>query len=224
MVARIRIRKVILRDKLDILDWRNDSDSRKNSLDSTIVKVKDHNIWFEKIVNDKRFNNFIALSEKSKIGFVSYKKKQSRDLITSLNINPKFRGKGYGHKILLLSAKLMTSKGFNGEFFAKIKKNNLPSINTFKKAHYAKKRIHSDYLLFSYDAKNWESKIMKDNNKNTYGKIIDQIEDIRSKNNTNWMDILRIAFKHSPKEAAKVMSQIYKEDQKISKLAKKLEK
>ncbi len=36
-------------------------------------------------------------------------------------------------------------------------------------------------------------------------KIIDQIEDIRSKNNTNWMDILRIAFKHSPKEAAKVM-------------------
>ena len=36
------------------------------------------------------------------------------------------------------------------------------------------------------------------------------------------MDILRIACEHSPKEASKVMSDIYHEDQKISLLAKKL--
>ena len=54
--------------------------------------------------------------------------------------------------------------------------------------------------------------------------IIDKIEKIRSKNNSNWMDILRIAFKYSPKEASKVMSEIYAEDQKISALAKKLKK
>ncbi len=54
--------------------------------------------------------------------------------------------------------------------------------------------------------------------------IIDKIEKIRSKNNSNWMDILRIAFKYSPKEASRVMSEIYKEDQKISTLAKKLKK
>ena len=33
---------------------------------------------------------------------------------------------------------------------------------------------------------------MKNNN---YLKIIDQIEKIRSKNNVNWMDVLRLAFK-----------------------------
>ena len=52
--------------------------------------------------------------------------------------------------------------------------------------------------------------------------IINKIEKIRSKNNGNWMDLLRIAFKHSPEEAAKAMSKIYREDQKISLLAKKL--
>ena len=55
-----------------------------------------------------------------------------------------------------------------------------------------------------------------------YLKIISQIENIRKKNNINWMDILRIAFKDNPKEAAKIMSKIYVDDRRISYLVKKL--
>jgi len=58
-------------------------------------------------------------------------------------------------------------------------------------------------------------------NKN-YLKIISQIEHIRKKNNVNWMNILRIAFKHNSKATAKVMSKIYVDDQRISLLVKKL--
>jgi hypothetical protein len=57
---------------------------------------------------------------------------------------------------------------------------------------------------------------------NKYLKIINKIENIRKKNNVNWMNILRIAFKYSPKATAKVMSKIYLDDQKISSLVKKL--
>jgi|TARA_B100001093_G_scaffold519909_1_gene611332 hypothetical protein len=57
-----------------------------------------------------------------------------------------------------------------------------------------------------------------------YQKIINQIEKIRGKNNTNWMNILRLAFKYDPKNAAKIMSKIYSDDMKIGKLAKKLTK
>ena len=38
------------------------------------------------------------------------------------------------------------------------------------------------------------------------------------------MDILRLAFKYAPDDAAKVMANIYNQDEKISKLAKKLNK
>lgn len=55
-------------------------------------------------------------------------------------------------------------------------------------------------------------------------KVINQIENIRKKNNKNWMDILRIAFKKAPKETSMIMSNIYKDDIKISKLVKKLSK
>ena len=59
-------------------------------------------------------------------------------------------------------------------------------------------------------------------NEKYYLNLINKIEKIRQKNNGNWMDILRLAFKHSPKETAKVMGNIYSNDSQISKLVKKL--
>ncbi len=53
-------------------------------------------------------------------------------------------------------------------------------------------------------------------------KIIDKIESIRSKNNLNWMDILRVAFKHSPHETKKLVKKIHTNDTRISDLFKKL--
>ena len=55
-----------------------------------------------------------------------------------------------------------------------------------------------------------------------YKKIIKKIENTRKKNNKNWMDILRLAYKSSPVQASKIFSQIYKEDKNVSVLAKKL--
>lgn len=55
-----------------------------------------------------------------------------------------------------------------------------------------------------------------------YQKIITQIECVRSKNNINWMDILRIAFRADPASAKKCMRRINTQDRKIAKLLKQL--
>lgn len=60
------------------------------------------------------------------------------------------------------------------------------------------------------------------NMKNKYLKIIKQIEKIRSKNNVNWMNILRLAFSLDPKSASNIMKKINYDDKKISKLLNKL--
>lgn len=60
------------------------------------------------------------------------------------------------------------------------------------------------------------------NNSEDFLKIIDQIEKIRSKNNTNWMDILRVAFSNAPEETKKLIKEIYIKDQEISELVYKL--
>ncbi len=62
----------------------------------------------------------------------------------------------------------------------------------------------------------------KDEKIEHYLKIIDEIEKVRTRNNVNWMDILRIAFIHAPEEARKVMEKIDHEDNRVSELVKKL--
>ena len=57
-----------------------------------------------------------------------------------------------------------------------------------------------------------------------YNSIIKKIELIRSKNNINWMNLLRLALKLDHKSTSKILSEIYKDDQRISKLAKKIYK
>jgi|TARA_B100000676_G_scaffold311337_1_gene380848 hypothetical protein len=55
-----------------------------------------------------------------------------------------------------------------------------------------------------------------------YLKIIDEIEKVRSRNNVNWMDILRVAFRHAPDEARIIMGKINSEDKEIANLLEKL--
>ena len=55
-----------------------------------------------------------------------------------------------------------------------------------------------------------------------FNKIIKKIENTRTKNNINWMNILRLAFKYAPKEASAIMQKINTDDKKISNLLKKL--
>ena len=57
-----------------------------------------------------------------------------------------------------------------------------------------------------------------------YLKIIDEIEKVRTKNNINWMDVLRIAFRSSPGEARKLMIRINRSDDEVSRLFKKFSK
>ena len=54
--------------------------------------------------------------------------------------------------------------------------------------------------------------------------LINKIQKIRSKNNVNWMNLLKLSFKHDPKNAAKIMSTVFNDDKKISSLIKKLSK
>ncbi len=65
--------------------------------------------------------------------------------------------------------------------------------------------------------KQFSQNIMKKNLK-----IIKEIELARSKNNVNWMNILRIAYKNDPKNTVKVLNKINSFDAKISRLLKSI--
>ena len=55
-------------------------------------------------------------------------------------------------------------------------------------------------------------------------KLIEQIQTIRSKNNKNWMDLVKLALKLDFETTKKILSQIYKYDNEIGKITKKINK
>ena len=58
--------------------------------------------------------------------------------------------------------------------------------------------------------------------KKNHENIFKKIEQLRSKNNKNWMDILRVAYGYNPKKTSIILSKILGKDQQLIKLANKL--
>ena len=55
-------------------------------------------------------------------------------------------------------------------------------------------------------------------------KLVNKIERIRSKNNKNWMNLLKLSLKLDLKKTSKILKQICKEDKSISNIANKIYK
>jgi len=64
-----------------------------------------------------------------------------------------------------------------------------------------------------YDQNLWNAKVES---------IMDNIEEIRKRNNVNWCNILRIALKSQPEEVKKLIASINNLDKKVSKELEKL--
>lgn len=151
---------------------------------------------------DKKQNAYIGIiaSDKTKIGFAHLKNDTAGICTVSVNLNPVQRGKGLGSK--LLQKVIEDHSSFNDVvYLALIKSTNLASIRCFEKAGFA-----------SYENK---SGVVTMINKTV---LIDKIEKVRSKNNVNWMNLMRLAFVKSPKEAEKIFAKINEEDNNISSL------
>jgi len=63
---------------------------------------------------------------------------------------------------------------------------------------------------------------LKKFNSNHFNKIINEIQKIRKKNNVNWMNILKVAYKHAPEETGQIFKKIIQQDKNINTVSKKL--
>jgi hypothetical protein len=52
--------------------------------------------------------------------------------------------------------------------------------------------------------------------------VIDDIEAVRARNNKNWMDLLRLAYRHAPEETIAIVQEIFLQDSRVTELTKEL--
>ena len=52
--------------------------------------------------------------------------------------------------------------------------------------------------------------------------IVNQVKKIRTKNNTCWMELLKLAYKTTPEKTKKIFKKIHQTDSQINKISKRL--
>ena len=191
---------------------RNEKSIRYNSKNKDIINFRDHKKWFYNNYKIKNNYFFICKLNKSLVGYVRYTKK-SFYFIVSIAIKKNYRNLGLASFLIQKSEKLLSNSKL---IISEVRNTNKKSIKMFLNNGYINIGKNKKFYIFG--------KIVLKDNFSKSKRIIDKIKQVRSKNNVNWMNILEIAFKNFPKEAATIFNNINKSDNKILNFSKKLSK
>ena len=202
----IKLVKAKKKDSNFFFILRNEKNARENSQNQKEISIHEHKKWFLNAVVNNNFKLYKINLEGVNCGYIRLQKIKKK-IFVSIYILPKYRNRNIASSALINVEKYLKNDKF---IFAFVKFNNPISKKLFLKNGYVISKKNGKFILM-------KKKLGK-------MKVIDQIESIRGKNNFNWMNLLRLAYRNAPQETSAIMAKIYKDDQKISKLIKKLMK
>ncbi len=142
-------RKVNNGDKDLLYKWASDPLSRKSSLDSKPITLKEHENWFKLKMLDSSYYMFIFKLYSNSVGLLRLESRNSEFLLSFL-VDPSFRGKGIGFSIIKESIKIAADINKTARIKAVIKKSNPASISIFKKAGFVKDSDDKETEIFFY--------------------------------------------------------------------------
>ncbi len=233
----INIRKVKSLDKTKMREWRNSENVRPFMYNDNIITEEDHSRWFDRMLYDKTKTYWVIELQGKSVGVVNLvnidKNNSSCDWAFYI-FNPNTRGKGVGSFV----ERFVLDYVFNE---LKLNKLNCEVLETnpnvvkmhekfgFKQEGFFKQAIRRGNSLIGIHRLSMlrEEYLQLNKEKTPIERdleIINKIQNIRSKNNINWMDILRLCLKENNKEAKKIIANINNHDSEISKLVEELSK
>lgn len=204
------LRPVTFEDWRLLLEWRNDPTTRENSITSYPVEEKTHIVWLLNSLKNPNRELCILVDNDNSVGTIRCDKQEDGKYILSWIIAPEYRGKGYGTKMLEVFL-----RDRSGEYLAEIYEHNTSSIRVVEK---------NGFTLLPTDIPDMPLLFIKKLGKRTDLEIIDEIEAIRAKNNTHWMDAVRLCFELDPPRARKIFQDIKACDARINELTEELAK
>ncbi|WP_164969472.1 GNAT family N-acetyltransferase [Halarcobacter ebronensis] len=131
-MGKIEVRKALEEDKEIIWKWWNDETTRKMMKQNEFVPWEDHIKWYENTLKSEKRILLMSLENQNKLGVVRFDFKESNIYEVSINLNPEYRGKGYGKLILKASLNFFLKENQEvKKLFAMFKKINVASKKTF---------------------------------------------------------------------------------------------
>lgn len=144
----IELRSATLSDLDLVFQWANDTETRKNSFQTTKIPYEEHKKWYQSRLKSKASDIFICYKNEIPVGQIrlDYQEKQA---YISYSVAKEERGKGYGTALLsLIEEKAKNDIKRVSILCAKVKKDNIASCKKFEKLGY-EKGMEQGYILYS---------------------------------------------------------------------------
>ncbi|MEK7551841.1 MAG: GNAT family N-acetyltransferase [Patescibacteria group bacterium] len=141
----LTLRPATIADALMLLEWRNDEETRRQSVNMDKVLLETHLPWLEKVIANPNRKLMIAELEGTPVGTVRLDIEEPRSEL-SWTIAPKMRGKGFGTLMVIEAVKY-----FNKPLKIIIKPGNLASFKVAEKAGFKKINETADMTNWIHD-------------------------------------------------------------------------
>lgn len=198
-------REIIYSDWELLLKWRNHLSIRTSSKITSKVTIEEHKRYIKHLIKRKDRTQYLYIVKGVEIGYIRSDTNPDGNELSYV-INPNQQSKGYGKQMMSSFLKLIP-----GDYYLHIKESNTAST---KLAEF------NGFILDSKDNDILKFKIIN----MTDLEIIDAVEAARKGNNTNWMDLIRLAFEVAPERARPIFAKINDSDGKIGRLLDQLSK
>ena len=146
----IVLRKVTRKDAEVLLNWRNLPSVREFSKSSSEIGVTTHEKWFLSRISNPLLNEFFFIIEQagSSAGTVRADLVSDGVFKISIIVDSNYRGRGIAKEAIYLLLQLLKEKYPNSEIRADVHKDNLVSINLFKKIGFKEFGQAGNFRLF----------------------------------------------------------------------------
>ena len=125
-LAEFYLKSASVKDRELIFNWRNETITRKYSLNKNLISKEDHNNWYSKVLNVENIHIFIFLSNHIPVGMIRFEKKPKKTEINYL-IDKNHRKKGYSLIMIKMGIQKISLIWPKITFQATVLRDNEPS-------------------------------------------------------------------------------------------------
>ncbi|MDP3565273.1 MAG: UDP-2,4-diacetamido-2,4,6-trideoxy-beta-L-altropyranose hydrolase [Methanoregula sp.] len=130
---KMRVRPVRDEDKRLLWQWANESTVRRMSFHEDPIPWEEHTAWFAEKLHDPSCFLFLAVTDNDlPVGQIRFDIDDKKALV-DVSVDPRWRGKGYGEKIILAGIRRLRAEKPGLTIHAEIRQENSSSLHVFEK-------------------------------------------------------------------------------------------
>lgn len=144
----LRVRRAEMTDGRDLWRWRNEAQTRENSVNKAAISWPEHSRWLQKSLSNPHREIYIVELRDTKCGTIRFDKIGiSQAWEVSIVMCPEFRGRGLARAALEIACAELKATKEIFELKARVRHQNLRSLQLFERSGFQQEAADVSFVF-----------------------------------------------------------------------------